>query len=195
MKALAVVMAMMVFGTTIAGAPAPLQKKPNPEADRILLKVRRLEIVDQFLPVLMTKDQIKKLLPDIEKARQNEDDLQKKELEAMKAIESKIDKALEGAIKSQKSPDEEFVKEYNKVFTTMANKRKILVDFTSGLVLKKMKEVLNEGQLKAAENALDPRFFGEKEKDSLSSDEKLLLWVREVLLDRASYEVLVDMSI
>lgn len=194
MKGLAVVMALMIFGTTIAGAPAAVQLKPNPEADRILLKMRRMQIVDQLLPVLLTKEQIKQILPTVEKARQNEDDRYKDELKKMKELEPELDKALEAAIKEQKTAEEEFVVKYQKTFSALERQRKVLIDFSAGQVLKKMKEVLNVGQLKAAENALDPRLFGEKDPESMSSDAKLTLWVREVLLDRASYDLLVDMS-
>lgn len=193
MKLLACVMALMVFGTTIAGAPT-LQKKPNPEADRIGLKVRRLQIVDQLLPVLLTKEQIKALLPVIEKSRQKEVDLEKKELEKMKEFEPKLDKALNEAMKEGKTPTAEFVAEYQRLFNAFGVGRSVLKGGSAHEVMLKMKEVCNEGQLKAAENALDPRLFGTVDPEQMTSDAKIKLWIQEVLLDRASYDLLVDMS-
>jgi len=194
MKLVAIALALMVFGTSIAGAPT-IQKKPNPDADRIALKVRRIEILDQLLPVLMTKDQIKKLLPEIEKARQSEIDIQKDELDEMKAFEPKLDLALAAAIKEQKVPEDEFVIEYLKMFSKFSNKRKFFFTNSAKAIVVKMKEVMNSGQLKTAELSLNPLLFGEKDPESMTSDEKLVLWAREVLLDRASYDLLVDMSL
>lgn len=193
MRLAAACVAAMVFGTTVAVAPAQLPK-PNPDADRINWKIQKLFIVDQLLPVLLTKDQVKALLPIIERARQDETDLLKKELDELKKIEPSVDKALGEAIKDQKTPTNEFVLEFNKMYKTFAYKRRLLVDLSAAAVLKKMREVCNEGQMKAAENALSPAAMGEKDPETFTSDQKIVLWIRNVLLDRASYDLLVDMS-
>lgn len=194
MKVIALMLAMSVFGTTIAGAPAAPQRKPDPVADRINFKIRRLQIVDQLLPVLLTKEQVRKLLPVIEKCRQDEVDLEKRELQEMKEFEPELDKVLDAAIKERKTADEEFYARYKKMTSAFVLTRQILVGSSTHKVLEAMKPILNEGQLKAAEKALDPRLFGETDPDSLSSDAKLKIWIREVLLDRATYDILVDMS-
>lgn len=193
MKLVAIALAVLVFGTSIAGAPV-MQRKPNPEADRIAFKIRRIQILDQLLPVLMTKSQIKALLPVIERSRQKELDLEKKELQEMKEFEPEIDKELNRAIKEQKVATDEFARKYLKLVNAFTLGRQILVGGSSADVLAKMKEVLNEGQLKTAELSLDPRLFGEKDPANMSSDAKLKMWIGEVLLDRASYDLLVDMS-
>lgn len=184
----------MVFGTTVALAPVQQPRKTNPDADRINYKIQRLLIMDQLLPVLLTKEQVKALLPVIEKARQDEIDVEKKELEQLKAIEPELDKELDAAIKERKTPTDEFTIKFNKMVGEFTVKRRLLVDLSSFAVLKKMKEVCNDGQLKAAEKALDPKAMGEKDPESFTSDQKIILWIRNVLLDRASYDVLVDMS-
>jgi hypothetical protein len=192
-KLIAIVCGLVMFGTTIAAAPG-MQRKSNPDADRILLKIRRLQIVDMLLPVLMTKAQIKALLPIVEKSRQKELDLEKKELVELKEFEGEIDKMLANAIKEQKSLPTDFVAKYRKIMNAFGLGRQFLVGGSAAEVLAEMKKTLNAGQLKTAENSLDPRLFGEKEPDKMSSDEKLKLWIREVLLDRASYDLLVDMA-
>lgn len=191
MKLPLIALAFAIFGTTIASAP--IQPKENPEATRINLKVRRLQILNQLLPVLMTSDQIKKLLPVIESARQKEVDLQAEELKALKKLEPKIDAELKNAIEKKMLPSDAFIAEYVKTTNAMALGRQILVGGSTNSVLEKMKEVLNEGQLKAAANALDPELLGEN-PETMDQDAKLRLWIKEVLLDRASYDVLVDMS-
>lgn len=194
LKVLAMAMVMMVFGTTIAGAPV-LQKKPNPEADRILLKVRQLQIVDQMLPVLLTKDQIKKLLPIIEKWRQKELDLEKKELEKLKEFEPKLDLALKDAIGGeQKTPRTEFTEEWLRMQNAFILGRQVLRGSSSHEMYEKLKEICNEGQLKSVENAIDPRLIGKTDPESLTAEAKSKMWIQEVLLDRASYDILVDMS-
>lgn len=194
MKWLAVFMAFAVFGTSLAEAPALQLMKEDPVATRINLKIRRVEILDQLLPVLMTKDQIKKLLPVVEKARQMEVDLQKKELGILKDFESQVDKALENGIKKQMLTSEEFNAEYTKIVKQFQTGRAVLIGLSTGMVYDEMKKVLNDGQRTAAAKAVPAFHFPGREIDSVSQEEKLRVWIREVMLDRASYELLSDMA-
>lgn len=194
MKWLAVFMAFAVFGTSLAEAPAPQLMKEDPVATRINLKIRRVEILDQLLPVLMTKEQIKKLLPVVEKARQMEVDLQKTELGMLKDLEPLVDKELENGIKKQMLTSAEFNAEYAKIVAKFHAGRAGLIDISTGQVYAEMKKVLNDGQRTAAAKAVPAFHFPGREIGSVSQEEKLRVWIREVMLDRASYELLSDMA-
>src|SRR5690606_18166972 len=98
------------------------------------------------------------------------------------------------ALDKQILPSDEFIGEYAKTVNAMSLGRQILIGQSTKLVLDKMKEVLNEGQLKAAAHALSPELLGAGDSSTMDQDAKLRLWIKEVLLDRASYDVLVDMS-
>ncbi|QYK52968.1 MAG: hypothetical protein KF824_11995 [Fimbriimonadaceae bacterium] len=194
MKWLALFMAFAVFGTSMAEAPTPQLMKEDPVATRINLKIRRVEILDQLLPVLMTKEQIKKLLPIVEKARQMEVDLQKKELGMLKDLEPLVDKELENGIKKQMLTSAEFNAEYAKIVAKFHTGRAGLIGMSTGMVYEEMKKVLNDGQRTAAAKAVPAVHFPGRELNSVSQEEKLKVWIREVMLDRASYELLSDMA-
>jgi len=194
MKWLAVFVAFAVFGTSLADAPTPQLMKEDPVATRINLKIRRIEILDQLLPVLMTKDQINKILPKVEEARQLEVDLQKKELAILKDFEAMVDKQLENGIKKQMLTSDEFNAEYRKIVNKFQTGRGALILLSTGLVHEEMKKVLNEGQLTAAAKAVPASMFGGRDPETVAREEKLRIWIREVMLDRASYELLSDMA-
>jgi len=194
MKWLAVVVAFAVFGTSMAGAPAPQLMKEDPVATRINLKIRRVEILDQLLPVLLTKDQINKLLPKIEKARQLEVDLQKKELGMLKDFEPLVDTELDNGIKKQMITSAEFNTKYLTLLAKVKAGRAGLIALSTGMVYEEMKKVLNAGQMTAAAKAVPAHLLGGRPLDQVPQEEKLQVWIREVMLDRASYDLLVDMT-
>ena len=171
----------------------PVQQ--NPDATRIGLKIRQLDLLNQILPVLMTREQIRKLLPIVEGVRQKQKDIEAKELEQMKLVENDVDKALAGGLEKGKVPSEELFAKLQKLTFAFQVTRQVHTAQSVEKVLEFMKKELNEGQRKAASNALDPRIFDPKaDVTTMSDDEKLKYWIRAVLLDYESYDLLVKLS-
>lgn len=161
------------------------------DASRILGKMRKLDLLNQILPVVMTQDQIKKLLPTIEKARSAAISLEKSELEEMKKLEAKLDTAIEEASTKQQIPPTELQNSVRDLLREFQKKRAIMVAEQNEIVLKAVEETLNEGQIKSATNALSVP-AGETPKPT--DRERLSRWVRGVLMDPQSYDILVELS-
>lgn len=195
MKLITAALALMMFGSTMAAAPV-VQRKENVEATRINLKIRRLQLIDQLLPVLMTPAQLKAILPAVEKARQQEVDLEARELKELKLIEADLDKELKAAIEKGVLPSDEMDAKITKMDSVFRLGRQVLVGGNVNAILAALKANLSEGQLKAAANSLNPLILNPNaDPATMSQDDKLKAWIQLVLLDRAVYDLLVDMSL
>lgn len=187
---LVVVVALLgAFG--FAQDPTAQQKA----ADLILTKVKKLEVYNQILPVLMTPDQIKALLPIIEKHRAEAAKLEAEEYKWLSSIDKELSDILKAAEEKGKIPDEKVMETIVLYFNAFVIKRRALVNETVAELTKVMKEKLNEGQVRAAANALDVRFYNlTKPKEELTEAEKLDTWVRVVLLENHAYYIMLELS-
>lgn len=164
---------------------------PADDASRILNKMRQVDLLNQILPVLMTTEQLGKLLPAVEKARSAAIELEKKELERMKKFETKLDPAIKDAKEKGQVPSSELQDEIKAILKEFQQNRTIMVLEQNEAVLKAVEETLDAGQIKAATNSLSvPKGDTSKPSDR----ERLRRWVRAVLMDPLSYDLLVDLS-
>jgi hypothetical protein len=116
-------------------------------------------------------------------------------LEVLKKLEPEVDAVLKDGYGKSKVPTKEFFDQYDKEFKKMRVVRTQIILINSGKVMAVAKEVLNKGQLEAARKALSPTIFeADKDPKTLTDDEKLLMWVRVVLLDPQSYDILIKLS-
>jgi hypothetical protein len=184
------------LGLAVATVVCLAQTQPAPvEADRILMKIRELDLLNQILPVLMKPEQIKKILPALEKAREAEKRIQKDEVAVLKKLEPTLDPALASAKDKGQVPTRETLNEMFGALRDLRTRRLVMVAEQSENVLKTVEETLDAGQIKAAANSLDPKIGHEgMDVTKLSDRDKLRTWVRIVLMDPAAYGLLVDLS-
>lgn len=170
----------------------------NPEqaarSDEILRKVRELELLDQILPVLMTREQLREILPAVERARQGAREHQEREFQALLRVEERVDAALERAYRDGDIPNQEMIREINNSFRGLTLSRQIAIRNHVIEVRTKMEEILNEGQIRSAANSLDLSWMSAEEAEALTQEEKLDMWVQAVLLDYLAYDILVRLS-
>ncbi|MBS1704735.1 MAG: hypothetical protein JST40_02590 [Armatimonadetes bacterium] len=185
--------AVMVFAAMPAVAFSADPKVDK--ADATIKKLHELELLNQILPILMTKEQIRKILPEVEKARDKVKKTQELERQELAKLEAKVDSALKDAYDTGKVPTTEVIGEYIATFRKMIGARQLISSANADNVLEKMKETLNDGQLKALENALDPRISDpDLEVSKLTSAQKQLYFVKMILLDPLSYDILLKLS-
>lgn len=189
------ILTLLVF-SLVGGATAQTTTSARVKrSEEILKKIRETELLNQILPVLMTKEQIRKIIPEIEKAREVVRQTEAAELEVLKKLEPEVDAVLKDGYGKSKVPTREFFDQYDKEFKKMRVVRTQIILINSGKVMAVAKEVLNKGQLEAARKALSPTIFeADKDPKTLTDDEKLLMWVRVVLLDPQSYDILIKLS-
>lgn len=157
-------------------------------------KIKRLDLYNQLLPVVMTADQIKALLPSIEQAQEKERRLVKQEADDMKAMEDRLDKALAAAEKGE-VPSRELQQDIHKLFRDFRMRRLALTIESTDEIVSLLRKNLDAGQMKAIANAITAgEIAPEKKPEDVTEEERIRGWVRIVLLDPMAYDLLVEMS-
>lgn len=165
------------------------------KADELNIKLRKIDLYNQILPILLTKEQAVKLLPVIEKARKAVKDTEAAELEGMKKLENKLDAALKDAKEKSAVPTRELIKEISDMIRAFQVRRLEVIGTNTDNVAKALEPVLNAGQKKAITNALDMRSAdGVIDTTKLTDEQKFRFFVQTILLDPLAYEILLEIS-
>lgn len=165
------------------------------KSSEILLKVEKIDVLNQLLPVLMTKEQIRAILPAIEKARKAVVDQEKIEAEMLRKLEPKLDVAIKEAEENGKVPTRETLRETQALFLTFSIKRKQIGDDNADNVIKVVSATLNKGQIKAMQGALNPKYlYPDLDPATMTAENKLRFFVKELLLNRQTYPILLKLA-
>ncbi len=185
-----------LFLVTLAWAqPNTISPEKSKKSNEILVKARQVDLLNQLLPLVLTTDQINKLLPVLEKVRSKENEVAAKEAEQMRVMEPKIDSALQKGVKDGVVPTKELLRELNNMFIAFTMIREAITDENVNTILTGLKATLNAGQLKAAQNSMDPKAFDPAAKPSeMTSDDKLKVFIKNVLMDWICYDLLVKLA-
>lgn len=165
------------------------------KSDEILAKIHKMDMVNQILPVLMTTTQVKAVLGPIEVARQAERSVMSKEAAELRKIESKIDIALKDAVEKRKVVPQDTMKDVAIVTKALGIGRTALAAEHVDKVTKVVEATLDAGQRKAAANSLNVGvYFPGKTIADVPESTRLRTWVKYVLMDYQSYDILVALS-
>lgn len=191
-KALLSIATILFFCLSATASTSSAEHQQRTE--NLLEQIRELDLLNQILPVLFTKPQLKEVLPIIERAHADEKKLLADEQIVLRELEADVSAALEAAYTEGVVPKRELMSKIGMAFTLLQGKRRSFVEGETAKVFTKLKEVLNEGQIAAAANSLDPAFLGGGVSiDELDQDQKLRLWTQYILLDPAGYDVLIKL--
>lgn len=177
---------------------APAQTAPadaTKRAEEVLKKMRRIDLLNQILPLALTKQQITDLLPALEKARANVRKTERYEQEQLAKFEKELDDAIKAGIEKGVVPTREFTGKVARFYQALSINRQIAVNENLETVRPVLTKTLNAGQTKAATGLIDAAFFepGAKKED-LTDARKLDIYIREVLLDPLAYDLLIQLS-
>ena len=188
--ALSLVLAIAAF------APAqdidPAMAKQSTE---ILTKMRKVELLNQLLPLVLSRDQILQILPAIERVRAKQRELTIKEHDALIQFDKSSDAMIDASMKGQ-MPDQTNVRNIEVFYEAVDINRQALMGENLDNMMAVLTKVLNKGQLKVMANSLTLKFF---EPDATSDEEKddtvkERVFVREILLDPLTYDLFVQMT-
>lgn len=188
--------AISVLSVCLLGAAVAQQAKTDPyKVQSILDTLAEIDSANQVLPLLLTKDQIKKLLPVLEKCRNNVRNQQKKEADRLKELRVEADKIDAEAIKGL-VPSQEFLDKVDRLFKKFDNER-TGVTIANGLILRDaLKDILNDGQRKAAIGVVDKIFNAQDKKwEEGTPDLKLQYFALSVLMGDRTYDLLTKLSL
>ncbi|MER3414376.1 MAG: hypothetical protein C4341_09155 [Armatimonadota bacterium] len=178
---------------TLTVMPTATQTPPKVDpygVNPILQTLAEIDIANQILPLLLTKDQTNRLLTLVERARAEAKQQEKKEADALKALKTEADKVHEEAVKMGKVPSQEFLKKVNDMFADWEKERLNIRAKNTILLMSCVKEILNEGQIKAAIGVVD-KVYDEQLREFVENptdDQKLSYYVVHVFLNDTAYE-------
>ncbi len=167
-------------------------------ADRstvIFEKATRVDLYNQILPILLTKEEYRDLLPAIEKARQKVRDTQKLEAGELAKLEAKLDSAIKEADEKGLVPPRELLTSVSQTLSKFTFARRIIAESNTNDVYTVFMKITNAGQQKAAANALNPRYFAPNVKpEEMKDEDKIKIYVREILLHPVAYDIMRQLS-
>ena len=190
MRTLIAAVALMLFTGAIAQVSTNDPHKMGP----ILDKMAELDLANRILPLLLTKEQIAKLLPEIEKARKNVRAQEKKEADRLKELQPEIDK-FHAEIFQGKTPPQVFLDKMTALFKKFDNER-IGVKIANALILSEaMNKHLNEGQIKAAGGVVDKIYDEQNKKwEGGTAVQKLQYYAISIFMGERAYDLLVRLG-
>ncbi|MFN3729820.1 MAG: hypothetical protein ACK4XJ_08935 [Fimbriimonadaceae bacterium] len=186
---------LLTLSPTVAQAQETEMARLAKQSDEVLSKMRQVQLLDYIVPLFLKKDQINKLLLEIEKARKAAQDQQKKEANQLAALRTKLDAALEGGFKDNKLPEKALLEEISGIFRTFEAERIAVMLKNVDQVTTVMEREMTEAQRKAAGNSLLPSMFPANVKiEELDEKRKFRFFVQFIFLDSEAYPVLVELA-
>lgn len=181
---------------TVAASAQIISTDKGKASDEIIMKIHKVELLNQILPLFLTKTQINdKILPAIEKARGKWRDLLAQEDDVLSKIGPQVDETITNAIDKSQYPSRDLLLDIQAKTKSMSLKRTVLtiqlVDDITGV----LKDTLDKGQMKALIGSFDARFIDPKTKpEEMSEDTKRSFFVQNVFMDPACREILIDIA-
>jgi len=165
------------------------------QSNIVLDKMRQIDLLNHILPLALKKEQILKMLPVIEKARRDVKLQTDEEAKFLAQNAAKVDKAVKDGIEKGDVPDKQLLRELNAMVRVFAMKRAAIASDNATMVLDVMKTTLNAGQMKVAANSLDFKIYNPNVKpEDIKEEDRLKLFVQEVILDPLAYDLLVKIQ-
>ncbi len=165
------------------------------KSDEINLKLRQIDVMIQLVPLALTKTQLDKILPVLEKLRSEEKAMRANEDKLLAEKEAATTKVWTEAIEKGVYPPRTYQQEIAKLSGAIGIRRSVFANECADRMVEVVKASLNAGQMKAMVNSLEPNALNPqnpKAKD-MTEEQRIRFFVRAVWLDPYAYDVLVKM--
>lgn len=176
-----------------ASAPAQLSRERSEASNAVLIKAAQLDLLNHLLPLLFTKEQWRKVLPAVEKAREVVKNTERNEADELAKMEKKLTDAYNAAVEKGEMPKPELLNEFHTKLRAFDNTRRAMAETNIFNVTEAFNSTANAGQKKTAMNSLNPKVFGKVEE--MKDEDKIRLFVGEVMLHPLAYEIMRKLSL
>jgi len=192
----------VLLATALAMGMATLgsaQVTPDARAERstqIYEKNIKLDLYNQILPILLTKEQFRPILQAVERCRQRVTETEKLEYEELRKLEADMDKALKDAGEKLVIPPPELMTRISNTLKKLGTARRLIIQMNTDEVLEAFMKAANAGQQKAAANALNMALFAPGVKvETMKDEDKIRIFVQEVLLHPSAHDILKKLAL
>lgn len=181
---------------TVGSAQTTTPEDRAQKSFAIFEKNIKLDLYNQILPLLFTKEQFRAILPAIERTRQRVRETEKLEFDELQKLEAEMDKALKDAADKQALPPAELMTKISNTLKKLSVARRLIVDMNIQEVNDAFMKVANPGQQKAAANSLNlALYYPNAKPEEVKNEQKLRIFVSEVLLHPAAYDLMRKLSL
>ncbi|MCC7434608.1 MAG: hypothetical protein IT363_07970 [Methanoregulaceae archaeon] len=192
----------VLLATALAMGMATLgsaQVTPEARAERatqIYEKNIKLDLYNQILPLLLTKEQFRPILQSVERCRQRVTETEKLEYEELRKLEADMDKALKDAGEKLVIPPPELLTRISNTLKKLGAARRLIIQMNTDEVMEAFMKTANAGQQKAAANALNMALFAPGVKvETMKDEDKIRIFVQDVLLHPSAHEILKKLAL
>lgn len=193
MKAVAMFLAVVIAIIALA-VPTQVSKNDPHGVQPILDTLAEIDLANQILPLTLTKDQVKELLPKIEECRQNVRNQEKKEADKLKTIRDEAEKVLKDCEKGS-VPTPEFLKKVEGMFTDFYNQRNGVKLANVIIMYQAMDKILHDGQKKIIISTVDRYYEDEVKTWENKTDElKMQFYALHIFLSDSGYQFLTKLN-
>lgn len=182
MKKLAAILCLTMVVTSAALAQSDAEK--DAYSQKTFEKMRQIDLLYNILPLLLTKTQIKELLPALDKARSGIRGIRDTEYKNFHEYADIIDASITKAVQDNILPTRDDRAKLTRFLIALDGRRQAQVLVNVRAVKEAFDKVITPAQRKAAINSLIPTYFEPDLKpEELTDDKKEEIYVREILLD------------
>jgi len=158
--------------------------------------VAKIDMLYFFLPLAMTKAQMREILPIIERYRADIKKIEKIESDEMGRMKADVDAALKAGLEQGKVPTNDLRSKISTMFKKFDIARNLNDQVYADKLFETCKKVWNAGQQKLAAQSVDLKSIDPSLKpDQMKDDEKIKIFIEQFLMSPAAYDVLAKMSI
>jgi hypothetical protein len=160
-------------------------------SDEIMIRMRQVDLLNRILPLLLTKAQLREILPAVEKARKKEREILALEDKDLATVADKLEEAVTKGIEAGVPPSKAFQMEIATFTNALYIRRQAALYEMIDEVYKAIDKQLDPGQKKVMANTLKPNLLDPKAKaEEMTDVDKIRFFIRMTLLDDAAYDVL-----
>lgn len=191
--ALFAIAGMFVLPCSFAQA---VQEDTGVKSDVIMSKIFTLDMMNFLLPLAMKTEQYDKVLPVLEKVRRDTKLSEDDEASKLREVEAEVDAAIKDCYDKGLVPKKELRDKLGKMLHDFAIKREIQIAKNIDAMYDALKSVWTPTQMKIASVSLNPKDYDPQAKvDEMSEEDKVRIFVREIMLSPAAYPVMVKLSL
>lgn len=187
-------LASLALGLALIGSAAaqtPVTTPKGAKSDATFYKMRQIDTMLQLMPLNLKKEQIKKLLVQLDIARETEKQARMKEDDMLEKMDERVSKALSEAYEKGTYPPRDLQLEMLKNTQAMAISRGLVGDDILEAFYKGTMSIWEGGQMKVMMNGLDIAKLAPNLKVSeMKTEDKIKFFMRRVFLDPVAYDCL-----
>ena len=188
-------LALSLLFALFAFAPAQdVDPQMAKESTDITANMHKVELLNQILPLALQPNQIQQILPVLERIRAKQKAQLVKEHQLLLEFQKTSAAAVDAGVKG-KLPSPNMVRDIDAFYESITISREAATGDYIDTLLPALQKILDKGQQKVMANSLTLKFFEpDITPQEATDDQKERVFCREVLLDPATYDLLVAMA-